>query len=88
MGAENEDEFGYGKIPTATLTFLAHLTESVVVCSISTEQAIQELRAIRRSFGRERGRMSQRHHLYEVLPLKEINNSTDMSTPLFRKISQ
>jgi hypothetical protein len=47
-GAENEDEFGYGKIPTATLTFLAHLTESVVACSISTEQAIQELRAIRR----------------------------------------
>jgi hypothetical protein len=50
-GAENEDEFGYGKIPTATLTFLAHLTESVLACSISTEQAIQELRAIRRELG-------------------------------------
>jgi len=51
MSVENKDEFNYGKFPTATLTFLAHLTESVAVCSISSEQAIQELRAIRRELG-------------------------------------
>jgi hypothetical protein len=51
MSAENKDGFGYGNIPTATLTFLAHLTESVLACSVSSEQASQELRAIRGELG-------------------------------------